>query len=367
MIRQADLKKQYELIKKEIDTVVMSVLKSGQYVKGNYLKKFENKFAKYCHANFAVGVNSGTDALFLSLVAHGIKEGDEVITTPFTFVATAEAIIRTGAKPIFVDIEKDTYTIDIKKIHDKITKKTRAIIPVHIYGQQMNKIRKLYQRLNGDNNYSKIVLIEDSCQSVGAKYNNIKFWGTACFSFFPSKNLGCYGDGGIVVTNSLILGDQLISLREHGFYKKYYFENIGINSRLDEIQAAILLVKLQYIDIWNGWRKELAERYNKELMNYVQCPQVSKCNTHVYHQYVIQSDRRDKLKDYLLKNKIDARVVYPQPLHLQKCFKYLGYKKGDFPVAEKTSKRILSLPLYPEMSEKQQDLIINKIKKFYGR
>ena len=358
-----DLTTQYKLIKPEINKAIQKVLNSGQFVLGEQVEKFEQEIAQYLGAKYAIGVASGTDALLLSLMALDIGQGDEVITTSFTFIATASVIAQVGAKPVFVDIESKTFNIDASKII--ITQKTKAIIPVHLYGQtaDMDEIKKFLPA----GRHGKIPIIEDACQAIDAEYKNKKA-GTVgdlgCFSFFPTKNLGAYGDGGLVVTNSKQLAEKIKMLRAHGAKQKYYHQVIGLNSRLDELQAAILRVKLKYLDAWNNQRIKNAKKYNKLLSKFVITPDYQK--GHVYHQYTIRVKNRDKLKAYLEKHNIPTAIYYPVPLHLQKCFKYLGHKKGDFPEAEKAAREVLSLPIFPELKKEEQDLVIEKIKEFYG-
>jgi len=361
-----DLKKQYLSIKEEIDQAIQRVLNSGKFILDKEVEQLEKEVAKYCRARYAVGVNSGTDALFLSLMALDIGSGDEVITTPFTFISTAEVIALRGARPVFVDINPRTFNVDSSKIEEKITKKTKAIIPVHLYGQsaEMEKIIKIARKHN-------LYIIEDVAQAVGAKYKK-KMVGSigdlGCFSFFPSKNLGAYGDGGMILTNNKKWADKIKALRAHGAKKKYFHEVLGINSRLDSIQATILNVKLKYLAKWIKSRQEKAKIYNKELKNVaeVKIPPVKKTTDHAYHQYTIRVKNRDRLKKYLEENKIPTMIYYLTPLHLQPVFKYLRYNEGDFPEAEKAAKEVLSLPIYPELSLKEQILVIKKIKEFYS-
>lgn len=364
-----DLKKQYQSIKKEIDRAIKNVLESGQFVGGMEVEKFEKYIAKFCGIKYAISVNSGTDALFLSLKALGIGPGDEVITTPFTFIATAEVIANLGAKPVFVDIDFGTFNIDSPKIKEKITKRTKAIIPVHLFGQmaEMKEIMKIAKKYN-------LFVIEDAAQAIGAEYKGKKA-GTigdiGCFSFFPSKNLGAYGDGGMIITNNKKLAEKIRLLRNHGSSPKNKYLNLilGTNSRLDAIQSAILRVKLKYLKNWIKKRQEIAKYYDQNLKGVgdIITPEIFSNRTHTFHQYTIRTKHRDELKKFLEKNGIPTMIYYPIPLHLQPCFKYLGYKKGDFPEAEKTSKEVLSLPIYPELSKKEQDFIIEKIKKFFKK
>lgn len=364
-MKYIDLQKQYCLFKKDIRSAIDRVLESGEFILGREVSNLENKIAKWCGSEYAIAVNSGTDALLLSLMSIGIGPGDEVITTPFTFIATAEVIALLNAKPVFVDIDTRTFNINPDELEHSITEKTKAIIVVHLYGQaaDLDPILKIAHK-------HKIQVIEDAAQAFGAEYNDKRvgsFGTTGCFSFFPAKNLGAYGDGGMVVTNKKTIAREIILRRQHGADKRYHHVKLGVNSRLDAIQAAILLVKFKYIDQWNNKRRQLAKRYNKVFVNMadIQIPYVLSKSKHVYNQYTLQCKRRDELKKYLDDNKIPTSIHYPTPLHLQPVFSYLKYKKGDFPNTEYVSKKVLSLPLYPEMSEILQDIITKKIVKFY--
>lgn len=372
-IEFANLKKQYNLIKKEIDAAIKKVLDRGEFVGGKEVEDFEKEMAMFCGVKYAIGVNSGTDALFLSLKALEIKTGDEVITTPFTFIATAEIISNLGAKPVFADIDEKTFNIDSKEIEKKITKKTKAIIPVHLFGQtaEMDKIMTIAKKHN-------LYVIEDTAQAVGAKRQMINGkWQMAgsigncgCFSFFPLKNLGGYGDGGMIITNDKKIAEKIRLLRNHGSSSKDKYRNLilGINSRLDTLQAAVLRVKLKYLNRWNNKRREIADYYNKELkkVKEIIVPEFRSKN-HVFNQYTIRAKNREGLKGYLEKKGIETKIYYPLALHLQPTFKYLKYKKGDFPFSEKASKEVLSLPIYPELAKKEQDFIIKSIKDFYKK
>ena len=364
-IPMVDLYVQYKSIKKEIDYAIYDVIKESGYINSRFVKKLEEEIAKYCETKYAVGVNSGTDALYLSLWALGIKQGDEVITTPFTFIATAECISLLNAKPVFVDVDYETYNIDVDLIEEKITKKTKAIIPVHLFGFpcQMDKIKKIAKK-------HKLLLIEDAAQAIGAEYKGKRigsFGNTGCFSFFPSKNLGAYGDGGIITTNSKKLAERLKMLRNHGSKIKYFNEEVGVSSRLDGIQASILSVKLKYLDKWNRKRRDIAQVYNSLLknINWIELPKENKDYKQVYNQYTIKvkNGKRNKLKKYLEEKGISSMIYYPLSLHLTKAMKYLGCKKGSFPFSEKLSKQVLSLPLSPDLKKKEVKYICNIIKK----
>jgi UDP-2-acetamido-2-deoxy-ribo-hexuluronate aminotransferase len=307
-----------------------------------------------------VGVASGTDAIHLSINAFGIGEGDEIITTPFTFFAIVEAILYSGAMPVFVDVDAETFNIDKGQIETKITDKTKAILPVHLFGQMadMEEISKLAKKYG-------LKVIEDCAQSFGANLNGKKagsFGDTGCFSFYPSKNLGGYGDGGIITINDSMIADKVRKLRNHGSRISYIHEDIGFNSRLDEIQAGVLLVKFKYIDKYNLARRQKAALYTELLSDKVKCPVEKKGAYHVFHQYTIRSDKRDEIKKGLSDKGISSVVYYPVPLHLQEALRFLGYKEGDFPVSEKSAKEVLSLPIYPELEESVIERIAEIIK-----
>jgi len=356
-----DLKNQYRAIKAMIDERVLSVLSSGNYILGPEVKAFENEFARFLKCKFSAGVNSGTDALYLALLACGVGKDDEVITTPSTFIATAEAIVRCGAKPVFVDVKENDSNIDPDKLEKKITKKTKAILPVHLYGflcdmDEINTIAKVH----------KLKVIEDCAQVIGGLYKG-QAAGTlsdaGCFSFYPTKNLGAFGDGGAVTSNNESLIEKISVLRTHGSNLRGYYDQLGINSRLDEIQATILRVKLLYMERWNRMRISLGENYDNlfEGKNKIQTFRADP-NTHpVYYLYCIMVERRDFLQERLAEMGVTSMVHYPIPLHLVEVFKDLGYKEGDFPIAEKISKQILALPLYPELSYQDQEIVAQEI------
>lgn len=356
-----DVKAGYQSIKDEIDRSVNSVISSGHFIMGDEVKDFESEISTYLGSK-AISCASGSDALLLSLMALGIGEGDEVITTPFTFFASASAISRVGAKPVFVDIDEKTLNIDPAKLITAITPKTKAIIPVHIFGYScdMDKIMDIAKSCG-------LKVIEDACQAIGAEYNGKKL-GTigdlGAFSFFPTKNLGAYGDGGLVVTNSEELYEKIKKLRLHGAGKKYFHEMIGINSRLDAIQAAILRVKLKYLDTWAKKREDITNKYKFGLGDLVEIQERLEGSKSCYHQFAMRTDRRDDLLSFLKENGIEANIYYPKPLHLQECFKDLGYVDGSMPVSESATRRVISLPLYPELTEQQTDYIISKVREF---
>jgi dTDP-4-amino-4,6-dideoxygalactose transaminase len=367
VIQFSDLYAQHKELDKEIKKAINKVIKKSDFILGEDVRLFEEEFAKFCHSRYAVGVSSGTAALFLALSALGIKEGDEVIVPAFTYIATAFAVSYTGAKPVFVDIREDTYNIDADKIKKAITKNTRAIIPVHLYGQpaDMPRILKIAKEHN-------LKVIEDAAQAHGAsiKMPNGKWkvcggiGDVGCFSFYPSKNLGAMGDAGIITTDNEETYRKLLMLRDYGRVSKYEHAVIGYNARLDTLQAAILRLKLKRLDAWNKMRREAAERYNNLLKDLggVVIPYVSMSVKHVYHVYAIRVKKRDELALLLKKNGIGAIVHYPIPLHLQEAYRGLGYKKGDFPVSEKVAQEIISLPMHPHLKENQIKYVVGVIK-----
>lgn len=356
-----DLKSQYNAIKHEVRSSIDRVLDSACYIKGEEVNCFEKEFASFCGAKHCVGVASGTAALHLALLACGVQPGDEVITVPYTFVATVEAVSYVGAKPVFVDIEPITYAMDVNKLEQAITKRTKAIIPVHLYGHpaNMNKLIEVAKKY-------KLKVIEDAAQAHGAMIAGKKvgtFGDVGCFSFYPAKNLGAYGDGGAIVTNDDYIDNQIRLLSDHGRTDKYSHLVQGFNYRLDAIQAAILRVKLKYLQEWTEQRRKKANRYNELLFDLpIILPKEENGYYHVYHLYVIRTPKRDALRDFLSKESIDSGIHYPIPLHLQEACKHLGYKSGDFPKSEECAKEVISLPLYPELKEGEQNKIANVIK-----
>jgi len=364
-ISYLDLQSCYLKYKNEIDKAIAEVFDSGWFILGEQVKKFEEEFSAYCGCKYGVGVGSGTEALHLSLVSLDIKPGDEVITVPNTAVPTASAISFANAVPVFVDIKSDVYTINPQRIREKINSKTKAIIPVHLYGQSadMDPIMQIAQQYG-------IPVLEDACQAHGALYKGKKtgsFGKLGSFSFYPSKNLGAYGDGGMIVTNDEELHEKLIKIRNYGETKKYYHSIKGFNSRLDEIQAAVLRVKLKYLDQWNERRREIAELYNSLLKDTpVIVPKEDNDNYHIYHLYVIRVKERDALQEYLENKGIKTLIHYPVPIHLQEAYKELNYALGYLPVAEKTAKEILSLPLYPEIENDTVKAICTEITDFFS-
>ena len=366
MISLVDLTAQYHSIKKEIDAAVLSTLESGHFILGPQVVKFEESVATYLGVKHAIGLASGTDALVIALRALNIGEGDEVIIPAYTFFATAGTVMSVGAKPVIVDVDPQSYQIDVSKIEAAITSKTKAIIPVHLYGHpaEMNPILEIARKRG-------LKVIEDNAQGYGAEYLGRKTGAmgeVGCLSFFPTKNLGAYGDGGMVVTNDDALAEHMRMLRAHGWKKKYYSEMVGYNSRLDAMQAAILQVKFPHLDEWNEKRRELSKRYNEHLAPLgIVTPIEREWAKHVYHLYIIRSAKREALQTFLKEKGIASEVYYPLPPHLSvPCRKY-GYKEGDFPHAEKAAKETLALPLYPELTLEQQDQVIAAVKEFVSK
>jgi len=358
MIPLVDLKIQYNLHKDMFLKAIEDVLISSSFILGENVATFEKNFAEFVGSTYTIGVASGTDALHLSLRVIGISNGDEVITTANTFFATTAAIELSGARPVLVDCDPKTYLMDIDAVEKVITSKTKAIIPVHLYGQvaSMDEINKIAEQYN-------LTVIEDACQAHGATYKNRRA-GTlgmaAAFSFYPGKNLGAFGDAGAITTNDEKIYKNLLALRNYGSAKKYYHPTFGINSRLDEIQAAILNVKLQFLDRWNEARVRAAKRYRKNLEpnSLIKLPVEAEHSTHVYHLFVIQVKRdRDLIIKEMAKKNIHCGIHYPIPLHMQKAYSYLGYKEGDFPHAESIAQKIVSLPIFPEITDEQIDFI----------
>lgn len=390
MIPLMNIERQYESIKKELDEATIGVLSSGKYIMGENVKEFEKEFSEYMEVKYAVGVGNGTDALVIALKACGIKAGDEVITCAMSFFATAEAISSVGAIPVFVDCTSDTYTIDVSKIEEKITEKTKAIIPVHLYGQcaDMDEINEIAKKYN-------LLVIEDVAQAAGTTYKGKKagsLGDIACVSFFPTKNLGCAGDGGMILTNSNDLVKKCRAYRVHGSgldgkytyesinkitdaesidfgenLPKYYNFLIGYNSRLDEIQAAILRVKLKKLDEWNKTREIIANKYSNLINNNsIIKPICKEDRSHIYYTYVIKTENREKLREELTKAEISSGVYFPVPLHLQKVYEHLGYKKGDMPNAESIANNSLAIPIFPELTNEEQDKVIELLNKYVG-
>ncbi len=393
-VKILDLSRQYELIQEKVEKAVCEQMKSGMYIGGKAVADFEKKFAEYIGVKNAVSVNSGTDALVIALKSLGIKQGDEVITTPFTFFATAETIAMVGAVPVFVDVEEDTYNIDPDKIEEKITEKTKAILPVHIFGQPVDieKIQKIADKHG-------LAVIEDACQAVGAEVSGKKagsFGNAGCFSFFPTKNLGAFGDGGMITTNDDTLAVICRAFKEHGMAQngakarfilqgveddlantvspdglynpyKYYNYLIAYNSRLDAIQARVLDIKLDYLDDFNHKREEIAKFYEQELgtCSGIVTPKVKKDVKTVWHQYAFRCEKKDEMGNFLASKGVGSAAFYPVPLHLQKAFEYLGYKEGDLPVAEMLTKQTVCLPIFPELTQEELLYVVTSIKEFF--
>jgi dTDP-4-amino-4,6-dideoxygalactose transaminase len=366
-----DLQAQYETIRDEVRRAVDRVFDSQHFVLGAEVQVLEEEIARYSRTKFAIGCASGSDALLLALMSCGVGSGDEVITTPFSFFATGGAIARLGARPVFVDIDQQTFNIDPSLVAAAITDHTKAIMPVHLYGQcaEMNPLIELTQ-LRG------IPIIEDAAQAIGAEDRRRRAgsMGTiGCFSFYPSKNLGGAGDGGMLVTNDLEQARRLRMLRVHGEERKYHHKVIGINSRLDALQAAVLLAKLPHLEEWTTGRQRKAQQYelmfiDAGLAEQIEVPFVRSDARHIFHQFVIRvrDGRRDALREHLRERGVGTDVYYPVPLHVQECFAYLGYKEGDLPVAERAAKETLALPVYPELTDEQQDYVVNMIAEFVG-
>lgn len=358
-----DLKRQYKKIKNEIDNAIFKVVNDGDFILGKELEAFEKEFASYCSSKFCAGVNSGTSALHFALTALGIGNGNEVILPANTFIATALAVSYTGAKPVLADIDRESYNIDSTKIKEKITKKTKAIVPVHLYGQtaDMDPILELAKKYN-------LRVVEDCCQAHGALYKGKKagsIGDAGCFSFYPSKNLGAYGDGGAIVTSDEKILEKVCMLRNYGQKEKYHHLIKGFNDRLDSIQAAILRVKLKYLNEWNEARIKHALFYNSLLEDTnVIIPVQKNYAKHIYHQYVIRTMERDNLSKYLNSKQISTSIYYPIPIHLQKAYSDLNYKKGSFPITEKCANEIISLPIFPELKQEEIRYIVSSVKEF---
>jgi dTDP-4-amino-4,6-dideoxygalactose transaminase len=372
-----DLKAVHAPIRMEILSAIERVIESNTFILGPEVKKLEDRVASYCNTKFAIGISSGTDALLISLMALGIGSSDEVITTSFSFFATAGVIARVGAKPVFVDIDPVTYNIDADKIEETVTHRTKAIIPVHLYGQcaDMDPILNIGQKYN-------LEVIEDAAQAIGAEYRDGRRAGSigkfGCLSFFPSKNLGAFGDGGMVLTNDRDSAERLRVLRVHGSRPKYYHKLIGGNFRLDELQAAVLNVKFNHLDSWTKQRQENANNYDAlfgksglQEKGDVITPRAiyrgdGNSGFHIYNQYVIRAKRRDKLQNHLKQGGIGTEIYYPIPFHIQECFSYLGYKEGSFPESERAGKEALALPIYPGLTFDQQKYVVESILEFYS-
>ena len=364
-----DLKAEYATMKEEIQAAIEQVMESQQFIMGPQVRELEAEVASLIGCDFAIACASGSDALLLPLMALGIDSGDEVITAPFTFVATAGSISRLKAKPVFVDIDRETYNLDAKQVESAITSRTKAIMPVHLFGlsAEMATIMEVARA-------HELPVIEDAAQSIGARYHD-KFVGNigafGCFSFFPSKNLGGAGDGGMITTNDPEFADRLSVLRDHGSRKKYHYDLLGMNSRLDSLQAAILLVKLKHLEAFTKARRRNADRYRKlfkqaGLDQALTLPVPPEGLRHVYNQFVIRAQNRDQLREHLRSRGIPTEIYYPHPLHLQPAFADLGYVQGAFPQAEDVSKHVLALPIFPQMTEEQQKLVVDATAEFFA-
>ncbi len=365
-----DLKAQYATIRDEIDAVVRQVIESQYFILGPEVSHFETEAAAYCDARHAIGCASGSDALLLPLMALGIGPGDEVVTSPYSFFATAGAVWRTGAKPVFVDVEPDTYNIDPDRIEAAITSRTKAIIPVHLYGHcaDMGPINAIAERHG-------LAVVEDAAQAIGAGYQGRRagtLGGSAAFSFYPSKNLGGFGDAGMVTTDDPALAKSVARLRVHGMEPKYHHHEVGFNSRLDALQAAVLRVKLRHLDTWTEGRRDVAARYRDlfaadGLDNLITLPTERSEHHHVYNQFVIRvpADSRDPLRAHLADRKVGSEIYYPIPLHLQVCFASLGHNAGDFPIAEAAANETIALPMYPELTDEALRHVVSSIGEFF--
>jgi len=363
-----DLQAQFASIREDVLQAVEDVFNGQQFILGPDVKLFEQELASYVGAPFAVGCASGTDALYLALLAQGVGPGDEVITTPFTFIATAGSIARTGATPVFVDIHPDTFNIDAALIGPAVTKNTKAIIPVHLFGLAADLRPILEIAAKHD-----LAVIEDAAQAIGATYHGQRVGSIGdfgCFSFFPSKNLGCAGDGGMVTAKDKSMAERLRVLRAHGSRTKYHYDMLGTNSRLDTMQAAILRIKLRHLDQWSKARQERAARYERlfaehPLSELVTLPVTPANYGHVFNQYVIRCTDRDSLQTYLQEHGVPTAIYYPEPLHVQPAFSYLGYKQGSMPESEAACEQALALPIFPELRAEDQEVVVDEIAKFY--
>jgi len=378
-----DLQRQYRQVEAEVLAAVERVCASQHYILGAEVEAFERELAEFCGAGHAVGCASGTDALWLALAAAGVEPGDQVLTTPFSFFASASAIVRAGARPVFTDIDPRTFNLDGAQVESFLRRaerdKLRALLPVHLYGQcaDMGALQQVAGEFD-------LALIEDAAQAIGARWGDESGHGAgsmgvaAAFSFYPTKNLSAYGDAGLVTTSEPEMAEHMRRLRNHGSPRRYVHEEFGANSRLDAIQAAILRVKLKYVGGWNDARRQRAAAYDRlfaasgvtsgggaESAAPIQLPQTAAHAHHVFHQYVVRAYRRDELREFLAARKIGTEIYYPIPLHLQPCFVYLGYREGDFPEAERASKEVLALPIFPELTEDEQRWVVQSIADFY--
>jgi dTDP-4-amino-4,6-dideoxygalactose transaminase len=365
---------QYRQLRREVLREVQKVCDSQRYILGSNVEALEKEIARYCGTRYAVGVASGSDAIRLALMAAGVGPGDRVVTTPYSFFATAGSIALVGAVPVFVDIEAESYNMDPERLESllrrKKSKRIKALMPVHLFGQcaEMRPVKKLARSHN-------LAVIEDAAQAIGAEYSGRRagsLGDMGCFSFYPSKNLGCFGDAGLITTDNRRTAERLKMLRVHGSRSQYLHTVVGTNSRLDEIQAAVLRVKIKYLEGWTEKRIKNAERYNElfsqaGLPGFVTPPAIPSSKRSVFNQYVVRARQRDRLRQYLQKNGIGTAIYYPVPLHLQKCFRYLDYRRGDFPVSEKAARQALALPVYPELKKSEIYYVVATIKRFYTR
>jgi len=358
-----DLRRQYATVKAEVDAAIRRVVECQGFILGPEVEGIEKEIAAFCGVKHGVGVASGSEALHIALMAAGIGRGDEVITTSYTFFATAGAIHEVGARPVFLDIDPRTFNIQCRDLEKNINKNTKAILPVHLYGQcaEMDEIVRVAKRHN-------LLVIEDAAQAIGAEYKGRRagaIGDLACFSFYPTKNLSCFGDGGMVTTHHDELAERLRVLRVHGAKPKYYHSVVGVNARLDALQAAVLRAKMKYLPGWNERRREIARFYDGGLKDAgVVAPYVEPHCIHVYHQYVIRSQKRDELAAYLKAQGVDTAVYYPVPLHVQKCFADLGYREGDLPESERAARETLALPIFPEMTQAEMEGVVQGIREF---
>jgi dTDP-4-amino-4,6-dideoxygalactose transaminase len=360
-VPQLDLRQQYLSIKDEIDVAMAGVLEDCGFILGKRVQEFETRVAAYCDVEHGIGVASGTDALFLALKALGIGQGDEVITSTYSFFSSAGTIWNTGARPVFVDIDPGTFNLDVSQVKERVTQKTKAVMPVHLFGQcaEMTSLLKVTSELG-------LAVIEDAAQAIGATHEGKKAGslGTVgCFSFYPTKNLGAYGDGGMIVTHDSSIADKLRLMRVHGAKPKYFHKSVGVNSRLDSLQAAVLQVKLKYLESWSAKRRKNAAIYDRLFQDTdVVTPEVREGNESIYNQYVVRVPGRDAVRTFLKSKGIGTDIYYPLPLHLQECFNDLGYKKGELPLSEKASEESLALPIFPELTPEQQDYVVSSIR-----
>ena len=366
-----DLTEQNAALRPEIEAALGRVLDTNAFILGDEVKELEKELAEYCGTKHAIGCASGSDALLLALMAVGVGPGDEVITTPYSFFATVSAVTRLGAKPVFVDIEPDTFNLDVSQVRGVITERTKAIQPVHLYGQCADM-----KALNGVAGPQSIPIVEDAAQALGSEEDSVRAGAMSdvgCFSFYPSKNLGGMGDGGFMSTNDDELAAKLFALRVHGSEQRYYHKWVGLNSRLDGFQGAVLRIKLPHLDAWTEKRQANADRYRQlftdsGLTEEIGLPVERENCRHIYNQFVVRvPGRRDELKQFLADNGIGTDIYYPVPLHLQECFAYLGYRQGEFPQAERAARESLALPIYPELREAAQEYVVEKIGEFFKK